>query len=342
MQTLVIRRPDDWHVHLREGELLNHTVPGSAAHFHRVLAMPNLSTPLTTLEALLDYRQQVLKAAAAYPQFAPYFNFYLNETVLPETLVAAKKYPFILGGKLYPAGVTTNSEAGAQSIRALYPLFDVMQTNDLVLQIHGEVIAGDIFEREVLFLEAHLKGILKNFPRLRIVLEHISTKEAVQFVKTAPDTLTATITPHHLMYDRNRLLAGGIRPHYYCLPILKHANDRAALQAAAISGNPKFFAGTDSAPHGKAQKECASGCAGIYVAPFALAMYAEVFDSLNALDKLDDFLSRFGAEFYQLPLFSSQTLTLVRKPLAVPLALNFNQTIVVPVQAGGSFAWSIE
>ncbi|MDX2346210.1 MAG: dihydroorotase [Legionella sp.] len=341
MQQISITRPDDWHVHFREGLVLEHTVPATARYFGRALAMPNLAHPLTSVDALLAYQARIIKAASGYPDFKPYLTFYLNEAVLPETLIAAKKHTFILGGKLYPAGVTTNSAEGARSIRALYPLFEVMQTNDLVLQIHGEVIKGDIFEREALFLEKHLKHIMYDFPKLRIVLEHISTKAAVEFVKAAPKTLAATITPHHLLYDRNQLLAGGIRPHYYCLPILKHVRDKEALQVAATSGNPKFFAGTDSAPHGKNQKECASGCAGIYSAPFALSMYAEVFESMCALDKLDQFLGQYGADFYQLPV-SQERITLVREPIQIPEQFNLGQIQVVPVHAGGAFAWSVQ
>jgi dihydroorotase len=340
MQSVCITQPDDWHVHFRDGAMLQSTVPATAKHFGRALVMPNLEKPLTSLDDLLAYRTRVIDAAKEHPDFKPYFTFYLNESVLPETLLAAKKNAFILGGKLYPAGVTTNSTEGARSIRALYPLFEAMQACDLVLQIHGEVIGGDIFEREALFIQTHLKNIVRDFPKLRIVLEHISTEVAAQYVENAPDTLAATITPHHLLYDRNQLLAGGIRPHYYCLPILKHARDKQALRAAATSGNPKFFAGTDSAPHGKNQKECASGCAGIYSAPFALSMYAEVFDSMQALDRLNPFLGQFGADFYQLSR-SNHEVTLVRESIQVPEYFDFKTTHIVPVHAGGQFAWSV-
>jgi dihydroorotase len=340
MQSVSITRPDDWHVHFRDGAMLEDTVPATAKYFGRALAMPNLERPLTSLDALLAYHTRILDAAQNYPNFKPYLTFYLNEAVLPEALVEAKKHAFILGGKLYPAGVTTHSAEGARSIRALYPLFDVMQASDLVLQIHGEVITGDIFDREALFIKTHLIDIMRDFPKLRIVLEHISTQVAVEYVKAASDMLAATITPHHLLYDRNQLLAGGIRPHYYCLPILKHARDKEALQVAAISGNPKFFAGTDSAPHGKNQKECASGCAGIYSAPFALSMYMEVFEKMGALDKADKFLGQLGANFYKLPV-SDERITLVRELIQVPEYFDFKTTKVVPVHAGGEFAWSV-
>jgi dihydroorotase len=339
-QILTITRPDDWHVHFRDGALLEHTVPATARHIGRALVMPNLTPPLTTLDSILAYRERILFASKAYPHFTPYMTLYLNEDVDPDVFAHAQKYPFVLGAKLYPVGVTTNAEAGARSIQALYPALHAMQAADVVLQVHGEVLDGDIFEREALFIEQKLKPLIRDFPKLRVVLEHISTRAAVDFVRDGPSTLTATITPHHLMYNRNQLLAGGLRPHYYCLPILKHQDDQAALQTAAVSGNPKFFAGTDSAPHGIAQKECSEGCAGIYSAPFALSMYAEVFDKLGALDKLDAFLGRFGAEFYHL-LPSEETVRVTRKPVDIPRQLDLGKTQVVPVNAGGCFAWSV-
>lgn len=338
--SLTLIRPDDWHVHFRDDDMLPYTVPATAKHFGRALAMPNLKPPLTTLDALLAYRKRLLEAASAYPGFQPYMTFYINESILPQQFEAAQNEPFILGAKLYPAGATTNSEAGARSIKALYPLLDIMQAQDWVLQIHGEVVAGDIFDREAVFLDTVLKPLLRDFPKLRMVLEHVSTRAAVEFVTEAPDNLAATITPHHLLYNRNQLLAGGIRPHYYCLPILKRESDQAALQKAAISRNPKFFAGTDSAPHAVQQKECLSGCAGVYSAPIALSMYMEVFDALGALDKLDDFLSAFGARFYHLPRTASE-ITLVRKPFNVPKAYQMGDVSVVPAHSGQALQWSV-
>ena len=252
----------------------------------------------------------------------------------------AASVPYILGAKLYPAGATTNSEAGAKSLIALYPLFEVLQNNNLVLQIHGEVTHSDIFAREALFIEEYLKPIIANFPKLRIVLEHISTQAAVDFVTQAPTTVAATITPHHLLYNRNRLLAGGLRPHYYCLPILKHEKDQKALQIAATSGNPKFFAGTDSAPHAVNTKENACGCAGIYSTPFALAFYAQMFDELNQLEKLNHFTSRFGAEFYQLPI-SQEEIELIKSPQRIPEYLPFGLNQVIPMAAGETIQWGI-
>lgn len=338
MQTLIINRPDDWHVHFRDGELLQHTVPATAQHFARALVMPNLKPALSTLASINDYRERVI-AAAQSKEFIPYFTFYLNESVTPEELHKAAAVPHVLGAKLYPAGATTNSAAGAKSIKMLYPLFEALQHNELVLQIHGEVTHSDIFDREALFIEEYLTHIVANFPKLKIVLEHISTKAAVDFVVAAPATVAATITPHHLFYNRNQLLSGGIKPHYYCLPILKHADDQRALQTAACSGNPKFFAGTDSAPHALAHKESACGCAGIYSAPYALALYAQMFANLDCLPKLNAFTSVFGADFYQLPINQKQ-IELVNSPQSIPALLPLGQAHVVPMAAGEIIEWS--
>lgn len=340
MQTLIINRPDDWHVHLRDGDVLIDTVPATATHFARALVMPNLQPALTTLSSIKAYRDRILAAIPKNQTFIPYLSFYLNESVKAEELVEAATLPYVLGAKLYPKGATTHSDAGAQSIRALYPLLEVMQDEDLVLQIHGEVTHGDIFEREALFIEECLEPLVSNFPKLRIVLEHISTQSAVEFVTKSSPNVVATITPHHLLYNRNQLLAGGLRPHYYCLPVLKHEKDQRALQQAATSGHFKFFAGTDSAPHLLESKENACGCAGIYSAPFALALYAQLFDELGCLHKLNAFMSRFGAEFYQLPLNQEQ-IELVKSLQLVPDSLPFGNGQVVPINAGGSIAWSI-
>ncbi|HAU1554547.1 TPA: dihydroorotase [Legionella pneumophila] len=340
MQTLIINRPDDWHLHLRDGEFLTHTVQASAQHFARALVMPNLKPALTNLPAIESYRNRIISAIPKQNSFIPYMTFYLNESVKPEELQQSASLSYIVGAKLYPAGATTNSEEGAKSLKALYPLFETLQTSNLVLQIHGEVTHSDIFEREALFIDEYLKPIAKHFPKLRIVLEHISTKAAVDYVSEGPANLTATITPHHLLYNRNKLLAGGIRPHYYCLPILKHEKDQKALQVAATSGNPKFFAGTDSAPHAINAKENACGCAGIYSAPYAVALYTQIFDELNQLKKLNDFLSRFGAEFYQLPI-NQQQLELIKSPQTIPNSMSFGSTHVVPIAAGDTINWSI-
>lgn len=340
LQSIIITRPDDWHVHLRDHHALEHTVNASANHFGRALVMPNLKPALTSLPTLLAYHQRIIAATPANKAFAPMMTFYLNEHVSPDDLTACKTYPFILGAKLYPAGATTNSDEGARSTKALYPLLDIMQQQSLVLQIHGEVTHGDIFEREAAFINEQLIPVIKNFPRLRIVLEHISTKAAVDFVTESPDTVAATVTPHHLLYNRNQLLAGGLRPHYYCLPILKHESDQKAIQQAVISGNRKFFAGTDSAPHIREQKENACACAGIYSAPYALALYAQVFDELHSLPYLESFLSHFGADFYQLPYNKSQ-LTLIKQPQLIPERLPLGSDCVVPIAAGETLPWSI-
>jgi len=340
VRTLSITRPDDWHVHFRDGEALEHTVAATAKHFARALVMPNLTPALTSLDSLIAYQQRIMNTLGEHQHFTPYLTFYLNEAVNPDHLQQAKNYPYILGAKLYPAGVTTNSEQGARSISALYPLLEIMQAHNLVLQIHGEVMHGDIFAREALFIAEFLGKLINDFPTLRIVLEHISTQTAVDFVMQAPATVAATITPHHLLFNRNHLLAGGIKPHYYCLPVLKHERDQHAVQQAAVSGNFKFFAGTDSAPHAQARKESACGCAGIYSAPYALAMYAQVFANLGQLDKLDAFMGHFGANFYQMPA-NKETLELIEQPQIIPYTLPFGHDQVVPVAAGDTLQWSV-
>ncbi len=340
MRTWSITRPDDWHVHLRDNDALKHTVPATAGHFARALIMPNLKPALTSSVDILAYRQRILDVLDKKNTFTPYMTFFLNQTVKPDDLADAAKNKYILGAKLYPAGATTNSDEGTLSIKTLYPLFDIMQSNNLVLQIHGEVTFGDIFSRENLFINNYLAPIVRHFPKLRIVLEHISTRAAVKFIEHAPSTVAATITPHHLLYNRNDLLAGGIKPHYYCLPILKHEDDQNALQKAIRSGNPKFFAGTDSAPHDKSQKESACGCAGIYSAPFALAMYAQIFENIEAKTKLNAFMSQFGADFYQLPVLNEQ-IELVKQPQVIPETLSFGHGQVVPLAAGTVLQWSI-
>lgn len=340
MQTLTINRPDDWHVHLRDGDVLNDTVSATACNFARALIMPNLKPALTHLETIQTYRNKIQQRVPKGVSFEPYMTFYLNDSVQEEELTKAASIPYMLGAKLYPAGATTNSEAGAKSLSALYPLLEVMQQNDLVLQVHGEVTHSDIFERESLFIEEQLKPLVANFPKLRVVLEHVSSKAAVEFVEQAPANVAATITPHHLLYNRNKLLAGGIKPHYYCLPILKHAHDQQALQKAAFSGNPKFFAGTDSAPHVISSKETGCGCAGIYSAPFAVALYAQVFAKGDHLPQLNDFLSRFGAEFYQLPINQEQV-ELIKSPQIIPEFLHLGKDKVVPIAAGETILWSI-
>lgn len=340
MKHLDILYPDDWHVHFRDEDMLTHTVPATAGTFARALVMPNLKPALTDLDDLLNYRLRILSQLPEASTFTPYMTLYLNHSLSPDTLLRAKQMPFVLGAKLYPQHVTTHSDEGVSDIKALYTHFDIMQSQDLVLQIHGETPTADIFDREAFFIKDTLTTLTKQFPRLRLVLEHISTKQAVQFVQEAGPQVAATITPHHLMYNRNDLLNQGIKPHLYCLPILKRKDDQLALQQAATSGNPKFFAGTDSAPHAVAQKESACGCAGVFSAPYAVAMYAQQFDALGKLGALEAFLSRFGAQFYQLPL-NQHTLTLEARGQTIPKTLPFGNTEVVPLAAGLRLSWSV-
>lgn len=346
MKKITITRPDDWHVHFRDDLMLQHTVPATAQHFSRALVMPNLLPPITDLSSLQAYREKIIKYSPN-ALFKPYFTFYLNANLSINTLNTLHTlnkpntaHQYILGAKWYPKGVTTNSDMGVESIRQYYPILEAMQEYQLVLQIHGETPIGDIFEREPQFIQQTLRTIIQDFPKLPIVLEHISTKQSVAFITDTPPHIAATITPHHLFYNRNDLLAGGIKPHFYCLPILKHESDQKAIQQAAISGNPKFFAGTDSAPHIQALKESACGCAGIYSAPYAIALYAHLFNKLNALDKLDNFMGRFGAEFYKLPL-NQDKIELIQRPQIIPERLPLGDAFVVPMHAGKTIDWSI-
>lgn len=339
-QTLEMRMPDDWHVHCRDHAFLKDTVPATARHFKRALIMPNLKPALTSIELLLDYQKRIKAATPAENTFESYLTLYINERVDPNCIIRMKAHPDILGAKLYPAGATTHAEEGVQSFESLYPLLDLMQEQDLVLQIHGETTQGDIFKREKNFLTENLAPLMRQFPKLRIVLEHISTRAAVDFIREAPMRVTATITPHHLLFNRNHMLSGGIRPHYFCLPVLKMATDQKALLQAATSGNPKFFAGTDSAPHAIETKENACGCAGIYSAPFAVALYAQIFDEQQKLDKLENFMSRFGAEFYRLS-FNRETILLKKHSNVIPEKLPFGHGAVVPILAGSSIKWCV-
>ena len=326
MRSLQITRPDDFHVHLRDLDLLNDTVNASAKHFARALVMPNLQPALTTIDLVLAYRERILAHLKSNSSFAPYMTLYLNESVLKEELAAIKHHAYILGAKLYPQGATTNSAAGAKSITALYPLFEIMQDND--------------FEREALFIKEELKPLIENFPKLRVVLEHISTKVAVDFISDSSELIAATITPHHLLFNRNHMLAQGIKPHYYCLPILKDEANQKALLKAATSGNSKFFGGTDSAPHSQNTKETSCGCAGVYSAPFAVAMYAEAFDSIGKLDALDDFLGKFGAVFYNLPI-NTDKIELIERAQVIPNSMTFGNALVIPAAAGSTLKWSV-
>lgn len=337
-QSLTLTKPDDWHVHFRDQKALCHTVNATAQTFGRALAMPNLQPPLTSVEMVQSYKERIAKHSPH--GFTPYFSLYLTDNIQPSCLQATFSEPDILGAKLYPSGVTTNSKAGITSIQNLYPIFEVMQDLDLVLQIHGETIEDDIFDREKNFIDTQLAPLVKNFPRLRIVLEHISTKAACDFVQNAPNTVAATITIHHLMFNRNDLLAGGIKPHFYCLPILKRAEDQQAVQAAALSGNPHFFLGTDSAPHAIEDKQSPCGCAGIYSAPHAICLYAQFFEQHQKLAALEPFASHFGADFYQLPR-NADTITLEKLPHPIPELLLFGDKKVRPLAAGLTIDWKL-
>jgi dihydroorotase len=340
---MVIIKPDDWHVHLRDGKYLATTVPASAKFFGRILVMPNLQPPLTQVNDILSYRERILKHMPEKTSCTPYMTLYLTDKTSKADIQAAKQSQVILSAKLYPAGITTNAAQGVTDITKLFPVFESLSHEKMILNIHGEDHdpKTDIFDREQKFLDLYLAPIIKAFPDLKIVLEHISTRHAVDFVLSANANLAATITPQHLLYQRNDLLSGGIKPHYYCLPILKRHDDQQALIKAATSGNPKFFLGTDSAPHAKHLKENACGCAGIFTAPIALALYAEVFASVNAMDKLENFTSVFGADFYNLP-HNQETITLINEPFHVPEKIAYDENWLVPLKAGQTLSWSVQ
>jgi len=342
IHTLSILRPDDWHCHLRDNQYLKRTVSDTARQFKRAIVMPNLKPPITSIELAREYQHRILREIPQGFDFQPLMTLYLTETLSPSIMIDAKKSGIIFAAKYYPAGATTNAASGISDIKKIYPLFEQMQSVDLPLCIHGESITKDvdIFDREKVFLH-DLNNILNDFPKLRIILEHISTKAAVDFILHAPKNVAATITPHHLHYNRNDLFQHGIRPHYFCMPILKRADDQAALIHAAISGNPKFFLGTDSAPHAQPQKENACGCAGIYSAHAAIEFYAEIFEKNEALDKLENFASVFGAEFYQLPV-NKNKIMLEKKSWEIPKELSFGDTQLIPMKSGEKVSWKIQ
>lgn len=340
MTRLTLTAPDDFHVHFRDGALLAETVPATARCFSRAIAMPNLAPPVTTTAEALAYRKRLLDALPPGLEFEPLPTLYLTDATTRQQIAEAAGAG-LRAVKLYPAGATTHSEAGVGDLEALYPVFSALEEHGLLLLIHGEVTDPevDIFDREAVFIERHLRPLIEHFPALRIVLEHVSTCEAVDFVRDGPSTLAATITPQHLLLNRNHLLAGGLRPHHYCLPVPKRKRHQEALQAAAISGSPKFFLGSDSAPHERKAKESACGCAGVYSAPFALELYAEAFDRLGALDRLEAFASHFGADFYGLPR-NTATVTLVREPWTVPAQIELpGGGQLVPLMAGQTLHW---
>ncbi len=342
LTSLTLTRPDDWHIHLRDGEQLTDTVRDVSRYMQRAIIMPNLVPPATCTESALSYRDRIM-AAGPQNSFEPLMVLYLTNNTTPEEIKKAKATGKIVAAKLYPAGATTNSDSGVTSIEGMYPVFEAMAECGMLLLIHGEVTDSsiDIFDREKVFIETKLKKIVADFPQLKIVLEHITTKDAAEFVAAAGDNVAATITAHHLLYNRNHMLAGGIRPHYYCLPILKRNIHQQALIAAATSGSKKFFLGTDSAPHLKDKKEASCGCAGSYTAHAALELYAEAFEEAGALDKLEAFASFNGPDFYDLPR-NTDTVTLVKEPWTVPDSYPLGNDVVVPIRAGDTINWQVK
>ena len=343
MKILTITRPDDWHVHVRTGAILKAVLPHTARQFVRAIIMPNLKPPVCTVDQALVYRDEILAAVPMGMDFTPLMTLYLTATTTEAEIKKAAESEHVHAFKLYPAGATTHSDSGVADIKAAYPLFAAMEKHQIPLLIHGEVTDQDcdIFDREKVFIDKYLANIIKHFPDLRVVLEHVTTDEAVKFVESASSNIAATITPQHLLYNRNALLVGGIRPHYYCLPIIKREHHRLALVAAATSGNPKFFLGTDSAPHLTARKESSCGCAGCYSSPIALELYAEAFESVNALDKLEGFASFYGADFYHLPR-NTGTVTLEKISWDVPASYGENGSSITPLKANETVSWKIQ
>jgi len=338
----VLRQPDDWHIHLRDDAALAVTVPHVAHQFARAIIMPNLRPPVTTVEAAQAYRDRIRAARPAGSTFEPLMTLYLTDTTSPEEIAKAKASGFVKAVKLYPAGATTNSDAGVTAIEKTYPALAEMAAQGIPLLVHGEVTDGaiDLFDREAVFIEQVLKPLLHKFPDLRVVFEHITTADAAAFVRGAGQGVGATITAHHLLYNRNAIFQGGVRPHYYCLPVLKRETHREALVEAATSGSSQFFLGTDSAPHAKLTKEAACGCAGCYTAGEAMEMYATAFDAAGALDKLEGFASLHGPAFYGLPV-NERKVVLRRVPLTVPSGYPYiNGDTLVPLEAGNTLPWS--
>ncbi len=342
MTQLTLTRPDDWHVHLRDGDILRHVLPDTVRRFARAIVMPNLKLPVRSVADAAAYRSRILAALPDAASFEPLMTIYLTDHTDPAEIGRARASGFVQAVKYYPSGATTHSDLGLTDPRNAYAVFAEMEKHGLPLLIHGEVTdpAVDIFDRESVFIERHLIPLVRDFPALNIVLEHITTAQAVAFVSEAAATVAATITAHHLLYNRNALFLGGIRPHFYCLPILKRETHRQALIAAATGGNPKFFLGTDSAPHPKNAKQAACGCAGIYTAHAAIELYAEAFESAGALDRLEAFASHFGADFYGLPR-NTDTITLIRKAWTPPHQMELDTDVLIPLRAGESIAWQM-
>ncbi len=342
MQTITLTRPDDWHLHLRDGADMAAVLPHTARQFARAIVMPNLKPPITTTEQAQAYAARIRAALPAGLDFTPLMTLYLTDNLPPEEILRAKASGVVQAVKLYPAGATTNSDFGVTDMRRCYKTLEAMQKADLPFLVHGEVTdpGVDIFDREARFIDTVLIPLRTDFPDLRIVFEHITTTHAADYVREAEGRIGATLTPHHLLYNRNAIFTGGIRPHYYCLPVLKREQHRQALLAVATSGNPRFFLGTDSAPHARGAKEAACGCAGCYVALHALELYAEAFESVNALDKIEAFASFHGPDFYGLPR-NTGTVTLRKESWQIPEQLAFGDSSIVPLRAGETMHWKM-
>lgn len=336
-------QPDDWHLHVRSGEALKSVIGMTARQMGRAIIMPNLNPPVTSAKQAEKYRNEILAALPADTEFDPLMVLYLTNNTSAKDIEQASKSSFVKAAKLYPAGATTNSDSGVTDIKNIYPALEMMSKTGMLLLVHGEVthVEIDIFDREAVFIDQVLTQIVRDFPELKIVFEHITTKDAVDFVLASDERVAATITPHHLLANRNDMLVGGIRPHYFCLPILKRANPhQLALLAAATSGNPKFFLGTDSAPHAKGAKESACGCAGILSSHCAIELYATIFESQNALDKLEGFASHFGPDFYELAR-NTRTITLSKQDWIVPESYEYAGATIVPFMAGETLSWKL-
>jgi len=339
---ITLTRPDDFHLHLRDGAALASVARFTAQQFGRALVMPNLKPPVTTVVMAAAYRERIVQALPAGSTFEPLMTLYLTDRTAVDEVARVAESGFVQAFKYYPAGATTNSDSGVTALRNVYPVLEAMQRHGVVLCIHGEVTdpATDVFDREAIFVEQSLAQVVRDFPALKVVVEHITTREAADFVTAAPANVGATITPQHLLYNRTSIFTGGIRPHFYCLPILKRETHRAALVAAATSGSPKFFLGTDSAPHSRNSKEACCGAAGCFTSHAAIELYAEAFDAAGALDKLDDFASRFGAAFYGLPR-NTGSVTLQRESWTPPESFAFGDETIVPLTQGRVLGWKL-
>jgi len=338
MQYLTLTRPDDWHLHLRDGPAMAAVITATTRCFARAVIMPNLKPPITTVAQALAYRQRICATLTATDTFQPLMTLYLTDNTSVDEILKIKDSEYVIAVKYYPKGATTHSDNGVTDWQRVYKVLDTLQQQDIPLLIHGEVTDADFFDREPIFIERELEPLIKSFPELRIVLEHITTCDAADYVRSSHHYLAATITAHHLLMNRNALFEGGLRPHHYCLPILKREHHRQALLRAATSGHPRFFLGTDSAPHAKATKESACGCAGMYTAPAAIELYAEAFEQVQALDQLEGFASFHGADFYHLPR-NTDTLILEKRTWQMPTQFELGDSQVIPLRAGKQIAW---